>query len=131
MLLRSTLRPDLQFSLAAEAMQKAEMERLQLEWAAQVVHTDDAKPWRLDRIGGLDVHWVDDTRGESTSRPLHDGSRTQGTPETALQQAAVPLLAGTSAIVDSQRSTSRNCVTVRAGCTIDGFQKHVMVGKPC
>ena len=39
------------------------MEALQREWAGQVVHADDAAPWTLQRIGGLDVHWIDDSRG--------------------------------------------------------------------
>lgn len=42
---------------------KAELEQQQLEWAGQVVHTDDAEPWELRRIGGLDVHWIDDLKG--------------------------------------------------------------------
>lgn len=42
---------------------KAEFEQQQLEWASQVVHTDDAEPWELRRIGGLDVHWIDDLKG--------------------------------------------------------------------
>lgn len=39
------------------------MERLQRQWATEVVHTDDAEPWELRRIGGLDVHWIDELRG--------------------------------------------------------------------
>ena len=47
----------------AGQMDRPGMEALQHEWAAQVVHADDTAPWTLRRIGGLDVHWIDDTRG--------------------------------------------------------------------
>lgn len=42
---------------------RLDMERQQVEWARQVVYTDDAEAWELRRIGGLDVHWIDDLRG--------------------------------------------------------------------
>jgi hypothetical protein len=45
-------------------MDRGGMEALQREWAAQVAQCDDAQPWALTRIGGLDVHWVDDARGD-------------------------------------------------------------------